>query len=232
MGELEQFGEGLWLMDGPRVWDAGFLFATRMTIVRLPDGSIWIELPVPVSFEAVRRIRELGPVRYLLASTPRHAWRLILWNTLFPEAELWISPPTLFTLGKGRLPLTRVLGDQSPGDWGGAFEQLVFRGNPLLNEVLFLHKQSRSVIMGDLIGSNTAPEGMPLQAAIFRLAGAAAGHSGVSLDMRLTFFDRAAARRSLQRLLSWDFDQLVIAHGACVRQGAKSFVESAFRWLL
>jgi len=53
----------------------------------------------------------------------------------------------------------------------------------------------------------------------------------MGLDMPLTFLDRAAAGRPLQCLLSWDFDQLVIAHGDCVRRDAKTFVEGAFLWL-
>jgi hypothetical protein len=28
-----------------------------------------------------------------------------------------------------------------------------------------------------------------------------------------------------------DFDNLIIAHGACVEHDAKAFVENAFRWL-
>ena len=29
-----------------------------------------------------------------------------------------------------------------------------------------------------------------------------------------------------------DFDQLIIAHGNCIKKAAKPFVERAFRWLL
>ena len=34
-----------------------------------------------------------------------------------------------------------------------------------------------------------------------------------------------------QRLLSWDFDRLIIAHGPCIERDAKAFVTQAFRWL-
>ena len=44
--------------------------------------------------------------------------------------------------------------------------------------------------------------------------------------------NRDLARRSLEKLLSWDFDKLVIAHGVCVEKDAKPFVERAFRWLV
>ena len=51
------------------------------------------------------------------------------------------------------------------------------------------------------------------------------------LDIRLSFIRRNLARQSLQKLLSWDFDRLIIAHGPCIETGAKAFVERAFRWL-
>jgi hypothetical protein len=55
---------------------------------------------------------------------------------------------------------------------------------------------------------------------------------GVALDIRLSFTDRNLARRSLEKLLSWDFDKLIIAHGVCIEKDAKPFVERAFRWLV
>lgn len=229
--ELQEFGKDLWLVEGPLVRDSGIWFTTRMTVARLPDGSIWIESPVPVAFETLRHINGLGPVRWLLAATPRHVWRLDLWHTLFPEAQLWTSPHTLFTLQHGRLPLAGTLGDQPPQAWGDTFDQLVFRGNPLLDEVVYLHRPSKTVILGDMIQFNTPQADHPFQTVIFKLAGVAQGQAGMGLDMRLTFLDRTAARRSLQRLLAWDFDKLIIAHGPCIEKDAKRFVERAFHWL-
>jgi len=52
-----------------------------------------------------------------------------------------------------------------------------------------------------------------------------------SRDIRLTFANRKLARRSLERVLSWEFDRLSIAHGVCIAGEAKRFVKKAFRWL-
>jgi 3-deoxy-D-arabino-heptulosonate 7-phosphate (DAHP) synthase len=51
-------------------------------------------------------------------------------------------------------------------------------------------------------------------------------------DIRLSFIRRDLARQSLQKLLSWDFDRLIIAHGPCIEKDAKAFVKRAFRWLV
>ena len=95
---------------------------------------------------------------------------------------------------------------------------------------MFLHKLSRTVILDDLIQNIPPLEGRPIRNAVFRLAGVAYPEGGVPRDGDL-FVHRAVARRSLEKLLSWDFDKLIIAHGPCVETDAKPFVERAFSWL-
>lgn len=228
---VHAFAPNVWIIDGPTVRDFGMLFTTRMTVVKLADGSVWVESPVSVSFETFTRITEWGPVRYLVAATPRHVWRLAAWHTLFPDAQLWVPRPTPFTLKKGHLPLTGILSDAPQSDWAEDCDQLAFQGNPLIEEVLFFHQASRTVILGDLIQVHPSVKGKPLRNALFQLEGVAGPMGGVALDIRLSFTNRKLARRSLDKLLSWDFDKLIIAHGACIEKDAKPFVEQAFHWL-
>ena len=100
MPELQAFAKNVWLVDGPNVRDFGVVFTTRMIVVKLSDGSVWANSPVSVPFDTLKRITELGPVRYLVAATPRHVWRLEGWHTLFPEAQIWAARTTPFTLKK------------------------------------------------------------------------------------------------------------------------------------
>src|SRR5574338_185033 len=111
MTALQEFAQNIWIVEGPLVWDMGLEFPTRMAIVKLSDGSVWVSSPVPASFETLKNITELGPVRYLIAATPRHVWRLDSWHTLFPEAELWMARYTAVTLKKADLPVTGFLDD-------------------------------------------------------------------------------------------------------------------------
>jgi Domain of unknown function (DUF4336) len=231
MPDLQAFAKDVWIADGPRVRDFGVMFTTRMEVVKLSNGSLWVNSPVVVPFDTLQRITQLGPVRYLVAATPRHVWRLEMWHTLFPEAELWAPRSTPFTLKKGYLPLTGILGDGPPECWADDLDQLVFKGNPLIEEVLFFQRESRTVILDDLIQIHPIVKGKPFRNALFKLAGVASPDGGVPHDIRMTFSNRKLARRSLERLLSWDFDRLIIAHGPCIEKDAKPFVREAFRWL-
>jgi len=232
MPELQVFAKNVWLVDGPNVRDFGIMFTTRMIVVKLSDGSVWANSPVSVPFDTLKRITELGPVRYLVAATPRHVWRLEGWHMLFPEAQLWAARTTPFTLKRGHLPFTGVLGDAPPQAWAEDLDQLAFKGNPLIEEVIFFHKQSGTVILDDLIQIHPVVKGKAVRNTLFKLEGVAYPHGGVGLDIRLSFTNRDLARQSLEKLLSWDFDKLVIAHGMCIEKDAKPFVQRAFRWLV
>ena len=227
---MQAFAENLWIIDGPLVRDMGIWFPTRVVVARLSDGSLWVDSPVSMSFETLKRLTELGPVKYLVAATPRHVWRLESWHALFPEAELWAPRKTLLTLQKGRLTFTGTLGDAPPKSWSHDLDQLAFKGNPLGEEVIFFHKRSRTVILDDLIQSHPPAKGKHCNNALTRLSGVRPP-GGVGLDIRLTFTNRRLARQSLEELMSWDFDRLIIAHGPCIEKDAKPAVEQAFRWL-
>lgn len=225
---VQAFAPNVWIIDGPMVRDFGVLFTTRMTIVSLADGSIWIESPVSVPFETLTHLAACGPVRYLVAATPRHVWRLAAWHTLFPDAQLWVPRPTSFTLKKGPLPLTGILTETEPRDWSRDFDQLAFQGNPLIEEVLFFHKASRTVILGDLVQVHPSVKGKALRNALFQLEGVAGPMGGVGLDFRLSFTNRKLARRSLDKLLSWDARQADHRSWGLHREGCQAIRGAGF----
>ena len=38
MPEFQEFSNNVWIIDGPSVRDMGFMFTTRMTVVKLSSG--------------------------------------------------------------------------------------------------------------------------------------------------------------------------------------------------
>ena len=175
----------------------------------------------------LKEVEKLGKIEYLLASTQRHIWRLRAWHEKYPESQLWTCGNIPRKLNG--LPFTGVLNDTSM--WPDDFEQMIFKGNRLLSEAVFFHKASNTLIMGDIIQNNEKIPGRPFTNFMFRLSGAAYPNGGVGLDLRLTFSDKRKARESLAKIISWDFDKLIIAHGPCVTANAKEYVKSAFSWL-
>jgi glyoxylase-like metal-dependent hydrolase (beta-lactamase superfamily II) len=44
--------------------------------------------------------------------------------------------------------------------------------------------------------------------------------------------DRRAARQSLERILAWDFDRVVVAHGDVLENGGPDALRAGYAWLL
>jgi hypothetical protein len=224
--KLRAFGEDIWTIDGPPV-RFGFLMPTRMIVVRLSDGALWVNSPVALPDDALEEVKALGPVRYLVAPTPLHVWRLARWRQLFPTAEVWGLRDNR---RRGHASdFSGFLLDRAPPAWSQDLDQMIFRGNAAVEEVEFFHKRSRSLIMADFVQIySVRNRTLPVRGLLW-LAGVLGG--GVRVDIRLSFANRALGRASLARLLSWDFEKLIVAHGECRERDAKPFVERAFQFL-
>jgi hypothetical protein len=44
--------------------------------------------------------------------------------------------------------------------------------------------------------------------------------------------DRRRMRTAVERILGWDFDQIIVGYGAIVENNGKEVFRTAFRWLL
>ena len=45
LNTLKPIATDVWVVDGPKVRFYGMLFTTRMTVVRLQNGDIWLHSP-------------------------------------------------------------------------------------------------------------------------------------------------------------------------------------------
>jgi hypothetical protein len=212
---VRAFGPNIWIADGPAVNVFGpFRLPTRMIIVKLSDRSLWINSPIEASPSEMEQVAALGPVKHLVSPTPLHDWRLAAWKETFHDAIAWRC---------------HSLKDASPSAWAVDIDQMLFEGSLFWAEAEFFHPQSRTLVMADFIQNYPKQVHRPLLNAATRLAGVQGG--GVALDIRLSFIHRGRCRDSLKKLLTWDFERLIVAHGDCVEHGAKAFVRTAFHWL-
>jgi hypothetical protein len=195
----------------------GMPYPTRMVVVRLSDGSLWINSPVSATFQQAAHLEEIGPVAHLVSPTPLHDWRLKSWAGFFPRARCWKAS---------------TLANAPPPAWRTEISQLLFRGSIVLSEIEFFHCRSRTLIMGDFIQNFQLQRGRWLRNALMQFGGILDG--GAPRDLRFSFLGkrrRQLGRESVRGILSWDFDKLVVGHGDCVESNAKTFVEQSFRWL-
>ena len=223
LSPLRPLADDLFVAERPLRFQ-GLEIGTRMTVARLPGDALWLHSPVRPDPELRKAVDALGAVRFLVAPNRFHHLFVKEWG----DAEIYVAPG----LPKKRPDLAHahVLADEAPPAWKGALDQHFFRGFPLANEVAFLHRASRTLVLSDL-AFQIGPEAPLLTRLAFR-ALAAYDRFGPSLAERLLIRDRAAARRSLETILAWDFDRVVVAHGRILESGGREALRRGYGWLL
>lgn len=228
---LQPFGQAIWTMDGDDVHMFGVLpFTTRMIVIRLASGGLWVHSPVAPTSERRRAIDALGPVEHLVAPNKIHSLGIEPWKAHYPSAKVWASPA--FSQRHPDIAIDEALATGAETSWSGEIDHCVIEGHAVLDEVVFLHKPSKTLIITDLIQKHDAASETWFWRGVKRLNGIWGKSGGVPRDVKLSIRDRAAFRRSLGRVLDWDFDNLTVAHGHCLQGGAKEDVARAFGWIV
>ena len=223
---LTPLASDLWEFDAP-LTVLGMTLGHRMTVAKLPDGSLWLHSPAAHSAELAAELEKLGPIGHVVAPNGMHDTYLEGWFAAYPHARFHGAKG--FSKFRPDLKFTDTLGDTPPAAWAGVFEQLVLRGMPRLNEVVFRHRASRTLIVTDLV-FNLGAEMPLLSRALLRLNGCY-NCLAVSRLLRTTIKDRAVLRASLDQMLAWDFDRVVVSHGRNLDSDAKDALRTALAFL-
>ena len=226
---LEEFAPSLFIADGPVVSFYGFPYPTRMVVVKLADGTAWVWSPVALTPELERAVEAIGPVRHIVSPNKIHHLFLGEWAERWPDARLHASPG--LAQRKPELHFDAELGDAVDAAWGADIDQVVFRGSFALEEVVFFHRASRTAIVCDLVQRHAAETMMGWKGRLMRLDGLGGEHGSTPREWRASFLRRRSTRAARARVLAWEPERLVIAHGACAHRDATAILERALSWI-
>lgn len=214
---LALFAEGLWLhMSEVRFY--GVRLPTRASVVRLADGGLLVHSPPRPDAALRSALDALGPVRHVVSPNKIHHLGIAAFAAAYPGAGVWASPG--LPERRPDLRFRGVLGDRPEPDWAGDLDQACTRGNVFFEEVVFLHRASGTLVVADLV-ERLVPEALPAGAAFFARALRLADRALASPEHRAYTVDVEAAGAAFDRMLAWDFDAIVLAHGELVRRGGK-----------
>jgi Domain of unknown function (DUF4336) len=220
----------------PNLWvaDRGLKLAvgdigTRMTVIRLANGGLFLHSPVRLDAETRSALDGLGAVCAVVAPSKVHHFFVGDYITAYPAARIYGAPG----LAEKRRDLTfhGVLSDAAPAEWRGEIEQHVFRGASPINEVVFFHPATRTLLLTDLAFNVPADHTAGPRARLFYWLVGAAGRFGPHRIVRLALRDRHAAHTSVERILQWDFDRVVVTHGDVLESGGRERLAAAFAFL-
>jgi hypothetical protein len=218
---------GRWVRHHEDLWTThvglsalGTHFGRRATAVR-SDGRWLIVGPVVPDEAARRALDDAGTVETLVIASAVH-------NNFVPESvAAWPEARVLRTRGAKRagIPPDRLddLANGLPEPFGANLHPIPLEGMPKINEVVFVHAPSRTLIVADLFFGIDARYPAWTRT-VARLLGAFPG-PGTSRVFRAFVRDRAAFAGSLDRILEHDVRRLVTSHGAVFEDGARTAVE-------
>jgi len=224
---LVQVADGVWVTACPLRF-FGIEIGTRMTVVRLDDGGLWLHSPIELDDDLVAELETLGAVRHIVAPNRFHHLYAGDAHERFPSAALHLAPG----LSEKRPDLSAGAELELEGEppWGAAVRFHRIGGLRLLGECVFFHVASRTLIVSDLV-FNFGPAD-PWGTRQFGRISGTYGKLGCPADLRLLFLaDREAFRESIALIRSWAFERIVLAHGNLVADGAEQAFDDAFAFL-
>lgn len=197
-----------------------------MTVVRLQDGSLLIHSPVALTPSLKAKVDAIGPVRHIVAPSLYHHLYAGEWQDAYPGALLHAA----VGLAKRRkdLAIDQELRGETHADWASDLET-VFLDGTLMNETVFFHRPSRSMIVADLIENFETSDHWLTRMGL--KIGGVHGKPGLNRMLRPIFRHKKRSRRSIDEMLAWDFDRIVLAHGDIIETGGRDAFREAYTWL-
>lgn len=226
---MQQLGHSIWAHE-QSFWFGVIPMWHRMTIIRLADGKLVLHSPIRLNAELRAELDALGSVAAIVAPSWWHDLYLRDCIRSYPMAHLY-GAKALVRWNKS-LPFTDVLSKAVPAIWKTDVEQHELEGIGLfLDEVIFYHRPCRSLILADLL-LNFSENDASITRFLARFVIGPYPGCRFAYLYRPIVLDRRRFRASIERILDWDFDQIIVGHGAVVPTDGKDVFRAAFRWLL
>jgi len=229
MNTLESLGPNIWIAEGAVVSFYGFPYPTRMLVIRLSDGELFVWSAIALTSELKAQVDALGPVAHVVSPNNIHHLYMGEWQDAYPSAKLYASPGLVKKRKDLRFDTT--LGDSPPAAWTADIDQVEMAGSFFMTEIVFFHRESRTAIFADLI-ENFRPDWFKgWKGWVARMDGIVMPHGGAPREWRFTF-NKKIGRAALARILAWQPEQVVMAHGELTRTDGAAFIRKSFGWLM
>lgn len=235
VNQLQQIAENIWLVDGPIVrmqyWGLKLPFTTRMTVVRLPDGRLWIHSPTELTDELRQSVDALGPVSFIIAPNRLHTSWLATWKAQWRDA-ITAGVAAEPAWSGAHIDYGIDLGARGSFAWQPVIEQCFVQGG-MFSETIFCHVPSRTLILTDLVENFEMDrvQGVWMRL-LLRITGPLDPNGTAPPDMRYTFRKHhAELRAALAQIRTWAPERVVLSHGRWYQSNGLREMERAFAWV-
>lgn len=206
---------------------AGTNLGTRMTVIRLEDGSLWLHSVGSIDEVDVELIKAQGKLAYLVAPNMWHHTYLKRAKKFFPEAKIY-APPGL-AQKRSDIGFDSLLTPKNVYPWSEEIKSFHIAGMPKVEETVFFHPRSQSLIVGDLV-FNLQRDMNLWEQTLFRLLGTYKRFA-VSRLFLSKIKDKKLFKDSLREVLELPIKRIIPTHGEIVEDHASQHLNAVFRAL-
>ena len=235
INELKQIGENIWIVDGNEIHMSFKLFkvpfTTRMTVVKLDNNKLWIHSPIAFNKELDEKIKELGEIEHIVAPNKYHYSYVLDWYKHYPDAKVWLAKGVSTKLKIDERENFVSLDNISKTSWSEEIYFTPFRGSIAMEEIVFFHKKSSTLILTDLIESIEVNKLPLLYKLVFKFGDNKYPKFRTSRDLRSSFIFKKQAKDSYSKIESWKPDKIVFSHGKIILENGTEKLKEAFYWL-
>jgi hypothetical protein len=203
---MKKIAENVWTLRYP-LPVLGNDFGRTVTVIRLASGRLVIHSTAPFSATDIEAIRQLGEPGWLLDATLFHDTFAKEGCRAF-ERVPYLAPPGFTGVAEVQ---TRTL-IPPPNGWRGELEVIALAGMPKVQEHVFFHRPSRTLIVCDFFFS-FARSGSIWTRFFLRNVMRLKNGVGMSGFFRFMIRDREAFKESVRPILAWEFERIVVGHG-------------------
>lgn len=192
-------------------------FTTRMTVVRLANGDLFLRSPISFDDRLANELRRVGTPRHLVSPNQFHYAHIGEWQKAFPDAIAWASP-RVRQRARARgisIDFSRDLEVVPPEEWRREIDQTLFPGG-YFKEFIFFHEASSTLILTDtIINIELGKIGEPWRT-VTRLIGMYHPYGQIFFGMRLQLLlQRRKRDAALAKIRSWRPHRIILSHGRC-----------------
>lgn len=190
------------------VWFAGVRLRARSTIVRLADGRLLIHSPPPPTPALCEALNAIGEIAYLVVPNCFHHLATPAFAASYPSATV-VGPRSAAAKNRA-LKLHLALDADSVRSAFPEWDVIKLDGCPFLDESVFFHRPTGSLIGADLLISACATDHFT-----WRWAARVMGCYGkvcVPPDVRSRTQPSDAAARAIDRMTSLSPERILVAH--------------------
>src|SRR5262249_38786851 len=205
-------------------------FTTRMTVVRLSNGDLFLHSPIKFDGRLANELLGLGAVRHLISPNQFHYAHIGEWAKAFPNAVSWASP-RVRKRARARhvdVDFTRDLDASPPEEWGREIDQTLFPGG-YFKEFIFFHKASKTLILTDTIMNIELDKMTEPWRTATKLTGMYHPFGQIFFGMRLPLLlQRQKAEAAIRKIHSWQPQRILLSHGRCFDADADVVIRRIF----